>query len=520
MEEQMPAASQRYCLRWNYHTNNILQMISQHHMKEKFVDVVLVCEYHYIKVHRFILSACSVFFESLLDSQVGQVFQPYIVLSGVKLEHLKYIIDFMYTGEINVLDKDIEEVLALGEKFKVKGLCSVVLREKVNLNPQEAPTKVNAQNISQPSKPESAGNDTLPNGGPPQPVTPDLLTPVASASTDDKETTSEDSTQLANNVKASSKIMPKIQVRPPSVINASAAQTNTEPLKDLNTSDSNKQKVEKSIELSIVSSGQRTMSNISKVATKLPQQAVPCRKREAETSSRSLAESSVVAKDSVLPKGQKLKPETQSISHGATQSNIVFDISKRPGMLRKGVKRKLTSPENVTTNSPASGSSDSRTNKTFTAVKFSPSKPKVVMSPENSVDEVMEADKEEILEPETSNRTILTRDRMDPMKNGTQVPKKVLEEEQKRSKNPFMILFLDENKREISLRISQMWKSLDPDSRRTYYRRARQAVKEECTSAQSMEMKKPMDEDVTVNDLPQDGTDIEIIICGDEDSNE
>ncbi|VEN34310.1 unnamed protein product [Callosobruchus maculatus] len=716
MEEEEPTGSQRYCLRWNNYTNNILQMISQHHLKEKFVDVVLVCEYHYVKVHRLILSACSMFFEALLDSQVGHVFQPYIVLTGVKFEHLKYILDFMYTGEIKALDKDIEEILALGEKLKVKGLCSVVLREKISINPQGPPTNIdtpikpvpvgidtppiakkessfpsasmpdvplqqtkvpsatlpkvppetlrkvppetltkvpsatlpnvptvtqtkvpsvtlpkvppetltkvpsatlpNVPSVTQtklssvtlpkvpPEIPTKVPSATLPKVPPETPtkvpsVTPPKVpsatllklppaitstpnersvlkkgitsvshTPVPSVAVDNKETVSGVSTPLspvAINVTTSPpKLLPKIQVRHPSVINATATarcdeisegvtQTTTE---SSNAAMPNKQITEKSkrIELSIVSSGQKSATNILKVSAKQADTLTfTGGSREAGTS----AESSVMPKDSVIPKAQK---QTTTPPIVAAQSDIVFDISKRtPAILKKGIKRKLTSSntfENV------SGSSDPCVNKTVTEVKFSPSKQRVIevktiksktdvvpnkpakteptstteirheqiMPPEKTTavkigDEAMVVAKEETLDL-TSNRTVLIRDRVDVMKNGTQVPKKVLDEEQKKSVNPFMMFANEwrgkiasenpgESKREISLRISQMWKSLDPDSRRTYYRRARQAVKGESTSTQSME-RKPMDENVTVTDPPKDGPDIEIIICGDE----
>lgn len=55
-------------------------------------------------------------------------------MNGIQYNHLKHIIDFMYQGEIKVLDSDLEGVLALGESLQVKGLCSVKLRQKIALN--------------------------------------------------------------------------------------------------------------------------------------------------------------------------------------------------------------------------------------------------------------------------------------------------------------------------------------------------------------------------------------------------
>nr|CAH7757216.1 unnamed protein product [Callosobruchus chinensis] len=593
MADQAPMEFQRYCLRWNNHMSNILQMISQHHMKEKFVDVVLVCEDHYIKVHRLILSACSEFFgrsivvigrpaivrtvqmeEAVLNEiernpetstrkiahelNITHV-TPYIVLTGVKFEHLKYIIDFMYSGEIKVLDKDIEDILTLGEKLKVKGLCSVVLKERVSLTPQVPPTETDSQkrpkstkpipvsvvvpptkvkqkslspNRSIPEVPSQMPKAPIPHDQslPKKGITSDLHTLVHPPSVDDEKTVSGASTQqtlLSINIKTSApKVLPKIQIRHPSVINAIAtarcdekksgqedvSKTTTGPPKNPNPPESNKQTTEKSkrIELSIVSSGQKSTTNTLKASTKrtVDTPTFSCKSREEGGSTRPSGDSSAMPKDSVPQKVQKQSPSTPVACYEGAQSDNIFDISNIPPILRKGIKRKLTSSKTLE-NAPASVISDSCTSKPLAEVKRSPSKPRIievksinskndlakscvtlpntkatsrieiideeVKSPINSVsttsvgrveigDEEMVDAKEGNMESKTSNRTVLIRDRVDVMKNGTQVPKKVLEEEQKKSINPFML---------------HMWKSLEPESKRIYYRRARQAVKEE-----------------------------------------
>lgn len=62
----------------------------------------------------------------------GSFIHPIVVMNGIKYNHLKHIIDFIYQGEIRVLDSDLEGVLALGESMQVKGLCSVKLRQKLS----------------------------------------------------------------------------------------------------------------------------------------------------------------------------------------------------------------------------------------------------------------------------------------------------------------------------------------------------------------------------------------------------
>lgn len=84
----------------------------------------------------------------------GSLIHPFIVMNGIHFIHLKHIIDFMYQGEIKVLDSDLEGVLALGESLQVKGLCSVKLKQKIGLNNEVKSTEQSVSPLQQttPSK--------------------------------------------------------------------------------------------------------------------------------------------------------------------------------------------------------------------------------------------------------------------------------------------------------------------------------------------------------------------------------
>ncbi|XP_023020998.2 uncharacterized protein isoform X1 [Leptinotarsa decemlineata] len=125
---------EHYNLRWNNYSNNLIQVFSEHQHQEILVDVVLICEGQYVRAHKLILSACSSFFQEMFKAY-GNISNPFIVMNGIKLAHLRHIIEFIYHGEIKVLDSDLEGVLALGEYFQVKGLCSV--KVKHSLQPEE-----------------------------------------------------------------------------------------------------------------------------------------------------------------------------------------------------------------------------------------------------------------------------------------------------------------------------------------------------------------------------------------------
>lgn len=133
----------QYNLKWNNHLANFVQTFIEHQHAETLVDVTLSCEGQYIKTHKLILSACSDYFHSIFQVHTTLP-HPIIFLNGVRFSDLKYILHFMYHGEVKVLDKDLPHVLSLGEALQIKGLSSVKLRDvpPESTPPVVSPTKV------------------------------------------------------------------------------------------------------------------------------------------------------------------------------------------------------------------------------------------------------------------------------------------------------------------------------------------------------------------------------------------
>ena len=80
-----------------------------------------VCEEdHQVDAHRIILSACSPFFSKVLRRNK----QPYpiIYMRGLKAKDLVAIVDFIYHGEANIHQEDLDGFLSLAEELQLKGL--------------------------------------------------------------------------------------------------------------------------------------------------------------------------------------------------------------------------------------------------------------------------------------------------------------------------------------------------------------------------------------------------------------
>ena len=91
--------------------------------REDFADVTIVCgDNQLIEAHKMILSTSSSFFGKILRQNKHP--HPLLYLSGVKGNNLVSILDFIYNGEVNILNKDLEEFMKVGEELQIKGLKS------------------------------------------------------------------------------------------------------------------------------------------------------------------------------------------------------------------------------------------------------------------------------------------------------------------------------------------------------------------------------------------------------------
>ena len=69
-----------------------------------------------------ILAASSPFFQNLLNKNMKKHHHPLIYMKGVKFEDLCAIVDFLYLGEANVFQENLDSFLGIAEELKLKGL--------------------------------------------------------------------------------------------------------------------------------------------------------------------------------------------------------------------------------------------------------------------------------------------------------------------------------------------------------------------------------------------------------------
>ena len=118
-------SSDKFCLRWNDFETNISAAFQELRDDEDFFDVTLCCGpdgTDRLRAHKVILSACSPFFRGILKNNPHE--NPLIYLRGVTMEDLNAMLNFMYHGEANITQEDLNSFLAVAEDLDVKGLTS------------------------------------------------------------------------------------------------------------------------------------------------------------------------------------------------------------------------------------------------------------------------------------------------------------------------------------------------------------------------------------------------------------
>ena len=99
--------SEKLCLKWNDFQENVNTAFGRLREETEFVDVTLACEDgQQVEAHKVILTASSPFFDNLLKKNRHP--HPLIYMKGVKFEDLLSIVDFLYCGEANVYQENLD----------------------------------------------------------------------------------------------------------------------------------------------------------------------------------------------------------------------------------------------------------------------------------------------------------------------------------------------------------------------------------------------------------------------------
>jgi len=85
-------------------------------------DMTLACTDGQVETHKIVLSACSPVFRNLIKRHPHN--HPLIFLRGVKYKEIVYMLSFMYQGEVNIPQEELQDFLEVGQDLKLAGLTN------------------------------------------------------------------------------------------------------------------------------------------------------------------------------------------------------------------------------------------------------------------------------------------------------------------------------------------------------------------------------------------------------------
>lgn len=114
-----------YCLRWNNHKSNLVDILEALIKMECYVDVTIYVDHHVqFKAHRVVLAACSPFFAEILKD--APIDHCNLLFPGLGEFEMRILLEYIYAGEVNIVESEIPRIMKIARQLEVKGLYDMV----------------------------------------------------------------------------------------------------------------------------------------------------------------------------------------------------------------------------------------------------------------------------------------------------------------------------------------------------------------------------------------------------------
>ncbi|CRK92423.1 CLUMA_CG005978, isoform A [Clunio marinus] len=116
---------QGFCLRWNNHKSNLVEILESLIKMECYVDCTIYVDNHVqFKAHRVVLAACSPYFQLILQDAPQD--HCSIIFPGVQEFEMRTLLEYIYAGEVNIAESQIPRIMKIAKMLEVKGLLDMV----------------------------------------------------------------------------------------------------------------------------------------------------------------------------------------------------------------------------------------------------------------------------------------------------------------------------------------------------------------------------------------------------------
>ena len=114
-------SSEKYCLKVDEFESNFFDSLRDVRFTEDLSDVTLVSDDEtFVKAHKLVLSASSVFFKKIFMMEAKNI--PVLYIRGLSEKDLKNVVDFVYNGEVQVEQKELSKFIEVANDLKLKGM--------------------------------------------------------------------------------------------------------------------------------------------------------------------------------------------------------------------------------------------------------------------------------------------------------------------------------------------------------------------------------------------------------------
>ena len=125
--------SEKFSLKWNDFQSNVSRTFSQLRSEEEFFDVSLVSDdQKMMSAHKLVLSASSPYFKHILTTNKHS--HPLLCLDGVSSAELQCVLDYIYQGEVQIYQEQLDRFLVVAQRLQLEGLTSQDDEQERNIN--------------------------------------------------------------------------------------------------------------------------------------------------------------------------------------------------------------------------------------------------------------------------------------------------------------------------------------------------------------------------------------------------
>ena len=113
--------SEKFSLKWNDYQSNWNKAVNNLQKDTDFADVTLISDDKVkFSAHKIVLSSCSSMFKFILKGNGNG--NSMLFLGGVSSTNLGFILDYIYQGEVNLYQEQLDSFLESSQRLEIEGL--------------------------------------------------------------------------------------------------------------------------------------------------------------------------------------------------------------------------------------------------------------------------------------------------------------------------------------------------------------------------------------------------------------